>query len=1039
MMSGIGHAHVGPRDLSGYIGTDTLQTPAGKPKQVVLPAAFLDFDTSGVATLVDNATLIAGSEDATYSVNISAAGGVHVYSGANNFTTCLVHVNGYISCGGGATDFLDNRSLPDARLGGSTIFAPFWDDLIPVKDESTIETYQSAGVFFAVQWNNFSLYNDPTARLTFRVVFEVSATARPTAVWFQYITMQSTSGAAADGSSATIGIQNANGWSANQYSFNTTGAVISTKMAPGPTAPPLPAKAVQAVLFDFDGDGDRLSQLLESSAYFKTDDANHDFDSDGQDDGVEVANGDDPTGTGTDPVALDGTDNDSDTLSAAEEAFYGTDPNKADTDGDTTATTSMNDADEIYTHHTDPARTDTDRDQFDDGAEIDAITNPLDPTNHPAYPITNLAVSGVAKYRPTAAVDANGYVHACAGDEAAPAVFYYMVNPDGTVRIPETLIKAPPSGNFTSVHDTAITVYAGKIYIVYKLLSGSTGALGLLRLDPSKAAQDGSPIVAPTIVELSKILTTDLGARVPNHPAIAVGADGIHVVYRGDELAGETAKTGWYYSGYDLDGNLKQTFQIGDGGQSPGGDNSQGLDRKSRAAIALDADGAAHILVHNRSGAASAEYYARVTNGQLVGPYALHSITETQVGIAAQGKLVYLSSTGGGGGHAGLRGGVNLAILDPAQLSATTTKPDAWGVTASVDLSSMPLPFTSVYLHSDATKGGAIAVMGNGAAVVAFKSHQATDNCFGVFAPNGASLGTPFCVTTGAHFKGDSNPIPLLLPGNRVGVVFSGGRNVATVRYASFSLSGFDFSSVPPAPALNAAPVVTSTPPTTATIGVAYSYMAMATDAETPAAQLVWSLVSGPTGLTVSSGGAVSWTPASADLGTQQVVIQVCDDGSPQRCTQHAFSVEVSSTPPANLPPEFTSIPSTVAVQGRAYTYQAVAVDPDEPGTTFTYSLASTPSGNLAVSSSGALTWMPTKGELGSVNVTIVAMGSNGQMAIQNFTVSVLSKNIESSGGGCGCVLAGHTGGDGPTPLTILTVALIAAGLLFRSRRRRLR
>jgi hypothetical protein len=214
--------------------------------------------------------------------------------------------------------------------------------------------------------------------------------------------------------------------------------------------------------------------------------------------------------------------------------------------------------------------------------------------------------------------------------------------------------------------------------------------------------------------------------------------------------------------------------------------------------------------------------------------------------------------------------------------------------------------------------------------------------------------------------------------------------------------------------------------------------MATATDAETPAAQLVWSLVSGPTGLTVSSGGAVSWTPSAADLGTQQVAIQVCDDGSPPSCTQQTFSVRVTETPPANLPPTFTSIPSTIAVEGTPYSYQAAAVDPDDAGSTFTYALASTASGNLAVSSSGALTWTPSKSELGSVNITIVAMASNGQMAIQSFTVSVLSKNIQASGG-CGCVLAGHTGGDAPTPLAMLTVALVAAGLFFRLRRRRAR
>lgn len=1040
MLSGVGYAHVGPRDLSGYIGTDSLQTPAGKPKQVVLPAAFLDFDTSGVATLADNAALLAAGDDAAFSVDISAAGGVHVYGGT--LTTCLVHVNGYISCGGSSTDHFDNRSLSDGRLTGSTIFAPFWDDLIAVKDQSTIETYQAAGSFFAVQWNNFSLYNDPTARLTFRVVFEVSATVRPTAVGFQYLTMQSTSGAGADGSSATIGIQNANGWSANQYSFNTSGAIISAKVAPGPTPPPLPTQAVQAILFDFDGDGDRLSQLLESSAFYKTDDANHDFDADGQDDGVEVANGDDPTGTAGDSVVLDATDDDSDTLTGAEEAFYGTDPKKADTDGDSTATTSLNDADEIYTQHTDPTRTDTDRDTFDDGVELDGATNPLDPTSHPPYPITNIAVSTAAKYRPTAATDGH-YVHVTAGSRVPGRLgfYYYMIDADGNIRIPETFFKPVDPGNVDDVSDTAIAVYAGKVYIVYQQRgSGGPSVLGLVRLDPSKAPQDGSPVIPITIQELNKNLVTASTAAVQNHPAIAVGSSGIHVVYRGDEKSGgRTKKTGWYYSRYDLDGNLQRSFQLG-----TGGDQNHGLDRKSRAAITLDAEGGAHILIRNRVGAdrggVGRDYYAQVKNGQLSGPYSLGNINDSAVGIAAKGNLIYLSGAGGGGRGGTVRGAVNLAILDPSQLVSTELAADQWGITAHVDPASMPLPFTSVYLHSAPTKGGAVAIMDNGAAIIAFKTHRNNDNCFGAFAPNGASLGTPFCVATGAEYHVNSNPIPLLLPGNRVGVVFNGSKSDAAVRFVSIPLSGFDLANVPPVPAVNTAPTVTSTPPATATPNIAYSYMAMATDAETPAAQLVWSLVSGPPGLTISSGGAVSWTPSDGDLGGHPVTIQVCDDGGPQRCTQQTFTIGVSNTPPVNLPPQFTSIPSTVAVEGVAYAYQATAVDPDEANVTFTYALASTASGNLAISADGALTWTPGASELGSVNVTIVATGSNGQMAIQSFTVNVLSKNIQAkAGGGCGCVVAGRTRGDEPAPLAMLTVALVAAGLLFRSRRRRAR
>ena len=134
-----------------------------------------------------------------------------------------------------------------------------------------------------------------------------------------------------------------------------------------------------------------------------------------------------------------------------------------------------------------------------------------------------------------------------------------------------------------------------------------------------------------------------------------------------------------------------------------------------------------------------------------------------------------------------------------------------------------------------------------------------------------------------------------------------------------------------------------------------------------------------------------------------------------------------------DLPPSFTSVPSTIAVEGIAYSYQAVAVDPDNPTSTFTYSLTSTASGNMSVSSSGLLSWTPAKSEHGSVTVAIQAMASNGETATQTFTVNVLSNNVESSGG-CGCVVGGHD--DGRTAPLAFVLLLGGMALVWWRRRR---
>ena len=70
---------------------------------------------------------------------------------------------------------------------------------------------------------------------------------------------------------------------------------------------------------------------------------------------------------GTDPNDTDG-----DGLSNSEEALYGTNPRKADTDRD-----GLSDGDEVYIYFTDPTLDDTDGDGNLDGDEIINGTDPL--------------------------------------------------------------------------------------------------------------------------------------------------------------------------------------------------------------------------------------------------------------------------------------------------------------------------------------------------------------------------------------------------------------------------------------------------------------------------------------------------------------------------------------------------------------------------------------------------------------------------------------------------------------------------------------
>jgi len=92
-------------------------------------------------------------------------------------------------------------------------------------------------------------------------------------------------------------------------------------------------------------------------------------------------------------------------------------------------------------------------------------------------------------------------------------------------------------------------------------------------------------------------------------------------------------------------------------------------------------------------------------------------------------------------------------------------------------------------------------------------------------------------------------------------------------------------------PTTNIAPVITSTPSLTGTIGTAYTYTVTATDADGDT--LTYAVV-GPTGMVISTAGVISgWTPAVA--GTNAVVVTVSDGKDP---VTQSFIITVSAIGP---------------------------------------------------------------------------------------------------------------------------------------------
>jgi hypothetical protein len=1100
-------AKLGGRDLSGYVGVDSLmpapKLPAG---ELTLPDVSTGFTSGQVAI---NPTV--DGEDADYAIDLAPGGNtVGVYG--TQLTGCRVSLNGFISCSGvpsGTT--YDNRALPDPRWksGSQVLIAPFWDDLSPVTGTSKVEWWAKSGAMTIVQWTGFALYSNPAARLTFRVTFEQNQAQNRGYVLFQYLQMTGTS---ADGAKATVGIQSGNGYAANQYAFNTAGAIVTGTAGAG--------TALQAILFGFDGDGDRLSDAFE--VLLGTDPTKVDSDAGGLDDGAELAAGKNPLAMGDDGAS---TDTDGDGLTDLDEAFYGTDPAKKDTDGDTTATSALSDKDELFTTFTDPLKADTDGDGIRDGAELDAMppTDPLNPFD-PAPLAVNLNVGGQNKGYPQSVTDSAGKVHVSAfsNDSGTPGVFYWMLDASGKILIPETYFKIPSGGTArrTSIHE-----YNGKIYIVYAILDAPGAAMqyGVLRLNPALAPQDGKPVLAIDILEVSTTVMLPNGVY-GQHFDMGVGPSGIHIAYQNkpyrNSFNGPTRGIGYLH--LSLDGALIDDRQLISWNVAGHMNKGVGIHFTNEARVAVDSTGVAHVVFHAVSGPHGRQlggmYYVAIDGSTMTGPYYIgHSAIERS-DVDIVGKRLYIATSSGNTSKGILRSsGVRLAILDTQSYTVEPRVGDLFGIRQAINGSSFLLPFTSINPQGPAkTLGASVTALPNGAALVYFDD----DNdavCVLAASPTGEQLAPADCEVSGSNHGRSHKHTNLLASGDFVGFIYQEQRS-SSLYYTNVPISRFQIPAT--FPPINTPPHITSMPPSGKLRALApYSYAATAVDAETPSANLTWGLDSAPAAMMVSATGTVTWTPALTDVGPSAAQVKACDTGTPVRCGAQSLGIEVVApgapiivsdpspvaqvgttygyqlvvddpdmnvsgysieepvplrgdmaittsglftwtpvaadvgtvaislkvvdssglsdvqrfsltvVPPGSLV-RFTSVPSTTALVGLPYAYKAIAVDPADPTAVFTYSLASPPSGNLAMAADGTLTWTPSGDEAGSVAVVIKATSANGRSATQSFTVTV-----EKVGGGCSCDLGGRTGGMAWAWLLLGGLAVLRSFRRVRSRR----
>ena len=186
--------------------------------------------------------------------------------------------------------------------------------------------------------------------------------------------------------------------------------------------------------------------------------------------------------------------------------------------------------------------------------------------------------------------------------------------------------------------------------------------------------------------------------------------------------------------------------------------------------------------------------------------------------------------------------------------------------------------------------------------------------------------------------------------------------------------------------AVNDAPVILSTAPTSATEGVEYRYAVDADDVDGPT--LAYSLATAPAGMQISESGLITWTPADG-ISTANVIVAV-SDGSDSGSVTQSFTIAVTDV---NDAPVITSVAPTSVILGEEYTYTPSATDAENDS--LTWSLTQKPAGMTINVTTGAISWTPAEaGSSGTVR--LVANDGNSDSVAQTFVIIVSEPDNEA-------------------------------------------
>ncbi|MGB1382709.1 MAG: Ig-like domain-containing protein [Porticoccaceae bacterium] len=214
--------------------------------------------------------------------------------------------------------------------------------------------------------------------------------------------------------------------------------------------------------------------------------------------------------------------------------------------------------------------------------------------------------------------------------------------------------------------------------------------------------------------------------------------------------------------------------------------------------------------------------------------------------------------------------------------------------------------------------------------------------------------------------------------------VADGGENGASAATQTFTVSVV---------AVNDAPSISSTAPTSTTEDIKYTYTAKVIDPDDSnnGTDLIWTLTNAPPDMQVSSKGVVTWIPKQGITSSGEVILSVADGGeNGATAAAETFTVSVVAV---NDPPSITSTAPTSATEDIKYTYTAKVIDPDDSnnGTDLIWTLSNAPP-DMQVSNTGVISWTPTEGitSSGLVILSVKDGGEDGAKThAEEFTINV--------------------------------------------------